>query len=166
MQINEKNVILTFSRHLRDQGLRMTTERAKLLDAILSMKGHFSTEALLEKIKTKHLPVSRATVYRFLPVLVEAGVIQQSLLSKEGQTQFEVTWEKDHHDHLICSRCGKIVEFHHNTIEILQREIASKFGFVLDHHVMELVGRCTSCKKCKSLRHVSNIKHPIKHILR
>jgi Fur family ferric uptake transcriptional regulator len=132
---------------LHSKGLRMTAERVTLLHTILALKGHFTTENLLEKIKSKKMRVSRATVYRILPVLVEAEVIQQSLLSKEGQTQFEVTWGEEHHDHLMCSQCGKIVEFQHNTIELLQREIASKHGFILEHHVMELVGRCTACHK-------------------
>src|ERR1035437_10356101 len=54
-----------------------------------------------------------------------------------GQTQFEVTWKRKHHDHLICSTCNKVVEFKHNAVEILQKEIANKYGFALEHHVME-----------------------------
>lgn len=109
------------------------------------MKGHFSPEELLKHVKTKRLPISRATIYRILPVLVSAEIIQQSLLT-EGQTRFEVTWNKDHHDHLICTYCNKVIEFQHNTIEIMQREIANRYGFILEHHVMELMGRCKDCR--------------------
>ncbi len=142
-----KDAVKEFGVHLRKKGLRLTAERIQLLDTILSIKGHFSPDQVLAKIKIKKLPVSRATIYRLLPVLVEAELIQQSLLSSEGQTQFEVTWRKAHHDHLICSSCGKVIEFQHSTIEILQREIANKYGFALEHHVMELVGRCRGCQK-------------------
>jgi Fur family transcriptional regulator, ferric uptake regulator len=135
-----------FSKHLKKHGLRLTAERRELLSLVCSMRGHFSPDQLVERVKSKRLTVSRATVYRILPVLVEAGLIQQSLLS-EGQTRFEVTWNKDHHDHLICSACNKVIEFQDSTIEILQREIANKYGFALEHHVMELVGRCRDCRQ-------------------
>ncbi|MDZ4676235.1 MAG: Fur family transcriptional regulator [Oligoflexia bacterium] len=131
--------------HLKRKGLRLTEERKKLVQLILSMKGHFSPEELLKHVKTKRLPISRATIYRILPVLVSAEIIQQSLLT-EGQTRFEVTWNKDHHDHLICTYCNKVIEFQHNTIEIMQREIANRYGFILEHHVMELMGRCKDCR--------------------
>ena len=141
-----KPVIQDFAIHLKGQGLRLTSERIKLLEVISGIKGHFSADDVLQLVKNKKNLGSRATLYRLLPVLVKAGMIQQSLLS-EGQTRFEVTWNKDHHDHLICSTCNKIIEFQHGTIEILQREIANKYGFILDHHVMELVGRCKDCRK-------------------
>jgi Fur family ferric uptake transcriptional regulator len=140
-----KAVLKDFGNHLKRQGLRFTAERRRLVETILSMNGHFSPEDVLDRVKSKKVQVSRATVYRLLPVLVEADLIQQSLLS-EGTSRFEVTWNKDHHDHLICSQCNRVIEFQHNTIEILQREIANKYGFVLDHHVMELVGRCRECR--------------------
>lgn len=137
----------TFARHLKQRGLRLTSERQCLLEVILSIKGHFSPEELLTKVKVQKAPVSRATIYRILPVLVEAELIQQSLLTTEDQTHFEVTWNKAHHDHLICTICKKIIEFQHNAIEVLQREVANKYGFILDHHIMELMGRCRECRK-------------------
>ena len=140
-----KTIVENLGRHLRERGLRLTQERIQLLTLIASLKGHFNAEELLDRIKARKIPVSRATVYRILPVLVNAGLIQQSLLS-EGQARFEVTWNRDHHDHLICSSCNRVVEFQHSTIEILQKEIANKYGFVLEHHVMELVGRCFQCR--------------------
>ena len=144
-----KDVFKSFAQHLKRHGLRLTEERKGILNLILSMKGHFSAEQILNKIKKDELAASRATLYRLLPVLVEAEVIQQSLLS-EGQTRYEVTWDKDHHDHLICKNCNRVIEFQDNTIEILQREIASKYGFKLEHHVMELVGLCSRCQKSGS----------------
>jgi len=144
-----KDVIKGFAQHLKRHGLRLTEERKNIVNLILSMKGHFNAEEVLVKIKKSNLPASRATLYRILPVLIEADVIQQSLLS-EGQTRYEVTWNKAHHDHLICKGCDRVIEFQDNTIEILQREIASKYGFKLAHHVMELVGYCSRCQKSGS----------------
>ncbi|MBK9293546.1 MAG: transcriptional repressor [Oligoflexia bacterium] len=141
-----KEALKTFEEHLKLNKMRMTQERRQLFSLVMSLKTHFNSEEVLEKIKKKNLQVSRATVYRVLPVLVKANLIQQSLL-QEGQAHFEVKWNKDHHDHLICSVCNKIIEFKDNTIEILQREIATKYGFYLEDHVMELVGKCKTCKK-------------------
>jgi Fur family ferric uptake transcriptional regulator len=144
-----KQAMLNFNAHLRKNGLRLTSERKKLAEVVLLMRGHFNPEDLLSKVKERRLSVSRSTIYRILPVLVEADLIKQSLLSSEGQTRFEVIWNKDHHDHLICTACKKVVEFHHNTIELLQREIASKYGFILENHVMELMGRCEACRNAQ-----------------
>jgi len=144
-----KAALENFSAHLKKNGLRLTAERQKLAEMVLLMRGHFNPEDVILKVKARKLSVSRATIYRILPVLVEADLIQQSLLSSEGQTRFEVIWNKDHHDHLICTSCKKVVEFQHNTIELLQREIASKYGFVLENHVMELMGRCESCRQTR-----------------
>lgn len=141
-----KRALETVGTHLRKQGLRLTQERIHLLKLILSIKGHFTVEELLKSLKSRRISVSRATVYRIIPVLVDAGLIQQSLLTDGIQTRFEVTWNRAHHDHLICSSCNKVVEFQHNTIEFLQREIAGQYGFVLEHHVMELVGKCRECR--------------------
>ncbi len=146
-----KNVFTSFSEHLKRHGLRLTEERKAILQLILSMKGHFSADEILSRIKESSFNASRATLYRLLPVLVEAEIIQQSLLS-ESQARYEVTWNKAHHDHLICKQCNRIIEFQDNTIEILQREIASKYGFKLEHHVMELVGLCSRCQKLGTKR--------------
>lgn len=140
-----KEALVSFDAHLRANGMRVTPERHLLLELILGLKGHFSADEVLFQGKKKGLSVSRATLYRLFPILIEVGVIQQSLLS-EGQTKYEVTWEQDHHDHLICSNCQRVIEFQDNTIEILQREVANKYGFILEHHVMELVGRCDRCQ--------------------
>jgi len=140
-----RELLEDFGHHLKQNGLRLTAERRNLVQIILGMRGHFSPEDVLDRVRTRKIAASRATIYRLLPVLIKADMIQQSLLS-EGQTRFEVTWKRAHHDHLICSHCNKVIEFQHNTIELLQREIANKYGFILDHHVMELVGRCNDCR--------------------
>ncbi len=141
-----QTILSDFTKHLKAEGLRLTKERVHLLETICSFKGHFIADDILFAIKSRRKSGSRATLYRLLPVLVKASLIQQSLLY-DGQTKYEVTWNKAHHDHLICSSCSMVIEFKHNTIEILQREIANKYGFILDRHVMELVGRCKDCRR-------------------
>jgi Fur family ferric uptake transcriptional regulator len=143
-----------------DQGLRPNAARL-LLDAgdrseapiarvALAYDGHFEVGDLVDElrragIKDAHL----ATVYRTLPLLVEAGLIQQTLLSAGGRHFYEPAFERPHHDHLICIACGKVVEFEFEAFEVLQRDIATRYGFELTAHVHELLGRCHECRRTR-----------------
>jgi len=91
-----------------------------------------------------------ATVYRALPLLVDAGLIQPALVSKSDGQRYEVAFEREHHDHLVCSGCGRVVEYQSETLEALQREIARRYGFELENHVNELRGRCKECRRAGS----------------
>lgn len=91
---------------------------------------------------------SLTTVYRNLPLLLEAGIIRRATVFDEthGGATYECVWGHSHHDHLICARCGKLVEFSYPAIEVLQEAIARDYGFVLLSHQFELVGLCTQCQ--------------------
>jgi Fur family ferric uptake transcriptional regulator len=128
---------------LRGRGLRMTREREALLQAALACRPHFTLEELAQDVLRRASPASRATVYRALPILVEAGILQPALVTGEARL-FETALGREHHDHLRCRTCGKIVEFRSDAIERLQVEIAARHGFRLASHVHELVGECVS----------------------
>ncbi|MCC6277164.1 MAG: transcriptional repressor [Oligoflexia bacterium] len=130
---------------LKKSGFRMTAERRQLINLITTSPGHFNAEKLLGLARDRRLPISRATVYRVLPLLKQIGVIQQSLI-REGQAHFELSWEQEHHDHLVCQSCNRIVEFTNSEIEALQEKIAKKYRFSLTGHVMELHGICEDCR--------------------
>jgi Fur family transcriptional regulator, ferric uptake regulator len=87
-----------------------------------------------------------ATVYRVLPLLVDAGLLQLALVSTATGARYERAFEREHHDHLICIRCGKVVEFQFEAIELLQSDVAERFGFQLTGHVHELLGTCKDCR--------------------
>lgn len=128
------------------QSLRMTDVREAIVKAALARKGHFDVEELTRDVQQQHgVDASRATVYRALPLLLEAGIIQPTVLSGERR-RYEAAYGKDHHDHLICSRCDKVIEFHFEAFEMLQRDLAAKYGFELTAHVHELIGICSDCK--------------------
>jgi Fur family transcriptional regulator, ferric uptake regulator len=131
--------------HAKD--LKNSQVREAIARAALEHGGHFTVEELVRSLRHQGITnVHVATVYRAIPLLVEAGLIQQSLLS-EGDTQhFERSFERDHHDHLICSSCGALVEFHSEGLEALQREIAERHGYTLESHVHELRGICSICR--------------------
>lgn len=131
---------------LRARGLRMTGEREALVRAALGRRRHFTLEELVEEAVERDARASRATVYRGLPILIEAGILQPVLVSGEPR-RFELTLGRRHHDHLRCRRCGRVVEFRSDAIEDLQLKIASRHGFRLTSHVHELVGDCAACRR-------------------
>jgi len=132
--------------HAKD--LKNSQVREAIARAALEHGGHFTVEELVRSLRRQGVAnVHVATVYRAIPLLVEAGLIQQALLS-EGDTQhFERSFERDHHDHIICSSCGALVEFHSEALENLQREIAERHGYTLESHVHELRGLCAACRR-------------------
>ena len=136
-----------FKTVLHDRSLKMSTVRESIARAALNYEGHFSVEELLRVLRSKGVSEAHlATVYRAVPLLVEAGLIQPALLSKGDHQRYEVAFERDHHDHLVCTSCGRVVEFVSEALEALQREIAERYDFTLDDHVHELLGRCDDCR--------------------
>lgn len=134
-----------FRELLRRDSRRMTDIRKAIVRAALSRKGHFDIEELTENVQRQGIDASRATVYRALPLLIEAGIIQPTMLSGVRR-RYEAAYRKRHHDHLVCSRCGKMIEFHFEAFEMLQLDLAAKYGFELTAHFHELIGICGDCQ--------------------
>lgn len=133
---------------LHDRSLKMSRVREAIARAALSYEGHFGVDELVGVLQRSGVHEAHmATVYRAVPLMVEAGLIQPALVaSGEGQ-RYEASFEREHHDHLVCRRCGKVVEYHSEALEALQREIAARYEFELDDHVHELRGRCKECRQ-------------------
>ena len=142
-----ERALASFRETLHRSGQRYSHVREAIARAALVYDGHFEVNDLVDElrragVKDAHL----ATVYRTLPLLVEAGIIQQTLLSSGDRHFYESAFERPHHDHLICVSCGKVVEFEFEAFEVLQRDIAKRYGFELTAHVHELLGRCLDCR--------------------
>jgi Fur family ferric uptake transcriptional regulator len=135
-----------FRDHLRRQQLRLTPAREAIVRAALLQAGHFSVDELTAAVRASGHEVSRATIYRALPLLLQSGLIQATEVSKEG-SYFEATFGREHHDHLICRGCGTVVEFQFEAFQMLEQQIAEKYGFELLSHVHELVGHCAPCRR-------------------
>jgi len=131
---------------LRARGLRMTGEREALVRAALGRRRHFTLEELVEEVVQNDTRASRATVYRGLPNLIEGGILQPALVGDEPR-RFELAFGRRHHDHLLCRRCGRVVEFRSSAIEDLQLKVAARHGFRLTSHLHELVGDCAVCRR-------------------
>lgn len=132
---------------VRERGLKSSAVRDDVARVALRRDGHFSVDDLAKELRDRGIPGAHtATIYRVLPLLVDAGLVQLTLMSTRDVAHYERSFEREHHDHLICTTCGKVVEFQFEAIEVLQRDIAEKFGFQLSSHVHELLGVCKDCR--------------------
>jgi Fur family ferric uptake transcriptional regulator len=135
-----------FSDFIAHKGLKSTRQRDLILDFFLSSEQHMSIEELYLKLRAKHPGIGYATVYRTLKLFADAGIANEIHFG-DGQTRYEHLSEGEHHDHLVCSRCGGIEEFENETIEKLQDEVARTHGFLIETHKLELYGLCEKCRK-------------------
>ena len=133
-----------FEKFLETKALRLTEARAAIVEAALARTGHYPIEELIADLKRLGIRGSKATVYRTLPLLAEAGIVQPAIVAGDSKS-YETTWGAEHHDHLVCARCAKVVEFGIEAFEVLQKEVAGRYGFRLDRHHHELVGTCPEC---------------------
>lgn len=104
----------------------------------------------MDRLHARGRRISLTTVYRNLPLLIEAGIIRRACLSEEkkgGGTSYEHIWGQEHHDHLVCAHCGLRVEFSYPAIDVLQEAVARSYGFKLERHHLELIGCCPDCQK-------------------
>lgn len=126
--------------YLHDKRLNTTQQRELIVDHFLRCRDHISIDELLVRVRKRNKRVGYATVYRTLKLLVDCGLAHQRQFG-DGQARYEVTGE--HHDHLICTRCGLILEFEDDEIERLQDRIAERLGgFKVVRHRHELYGLC------------------------
>ena len=131
-----------FNAYLKGKSLRSTRQRRNVIDYALSRRGHFTAEQLHNELARRNAGVSRATVYRTLALLVDAGLLREAMDS-QGGVRYEPAL--GHHDHLVCLSCGKVIEFHNPTIESLQRRVCSKHKFVPVEHRLQIAGYCRDC---------------------
>ena len=133
---------------LKDAGLKVTHPRTKILDVLQSNPDmHLSADDIHNKLVGHNESIGLATVYRVLTQLEVSGLIQKNQFS-DNQSSYEI--KKQHHDHLICTKCGKIIEFMNDDLETLQEKISDKYQFRLDSQVMTLFGVCKDGKCQKS----------------
>ena len=135
-----------FQEFLQQQGLKLTSERTALVREIFASHYHFEADELLFKMKEKSVKISRATVYRTLELLVKSGMVRRVHLG-EDHYHYEHVSGNSHHDHLICTACGGVIEFHDEVLEQRQREICEKKKFTPTFHNLQSLGVCDSCRR-------------------
>jgi Fur family transcriptional regulator, ferric uptake regulator len=143
--IRREDALPRFEAFLARRDLRLTAARRAIVEAVLEREGHFPIEDLVRDLKRRGIRGSKATVYRTLPLLTEAGIVQPAVITGETKS-YEAAVGREHHDHLVCRGCGRVIEFEFEAFEILQREVAAKYGFTLEAHHHQLFGRCPECR--------------------
>ena len=137
------------SEYLQSRGLKATSQRDTILAVFTRAGEHLSAEELYARVKKAHPGIGYATVYRTLKLFAEAGLAQERRFD-DGFTRYElVSSSEAHHDHLICTQCGTILEFENERIEALQQDVARKNHFKVQSHKLELYGLCADCQKKK-----------------
>ena len=144
--VNSLNVDTLRSRlrdHVQRNKLKSSSRRELILDTLATMGRHVTAEELLHAVRSRDTRIGAATIYRTLRVFQESGIVAERHF-EGGASRFELLGD-DHHDHLICTVCGAIVEFEDDVIEHEQKRVASSHGFELLMHRHELYGVCPKC---------------------
>lgn len=135
-----------FQHLLKDNALKFTKQRELVLKFLYENEGHYTPEDIYTLLKQQYpnITIGIATVYRTLSLLETSHIASSISFGVQGK-KYELGLKK-HHDHLICSKCGKIIEFYNETIEQIQEEVAKKFNFKMTDHTMKIVGLCENCQ--------------------
>jgi Fur family ferric uptake transcriptional regulator len=132
------------AQYLERHSLKHTKQREAILDVFLTASGHVTSDDLYQSVRELHPNIGYTTVYRTMKLLCEAGLASERRFD-DGITRYEI--EHEHHDHLVCTLCGRIEEFECQMIESAQNDIAKKYNFQLLRHRHELYGLCSECQK-------------------
>lgn len=130
---------------LEQRGLKHSRQRELIVETFFAAGGHLPVDTLVAQVRAHDPRVSVATVYRTMKLLAECGLAVPRRFD-DGHTRYEPASHRGHHDHLICTGCGRIVEFENERIEDLQRRVARSHGFEVESHKLELYGRCAACR--------------------
>ena len=145
-----------FMHFLAQKNLRITTQRQIIVDTVFNTEEHFTAEQLLEWSRAKDSTISRATVYRTLPLLTESGLVREMDFGKNYKFYDPNYAEHPNHNHIICNDCEKIVEFESDKLAKLENEISQRLGFAVKAQRLQITGTCEELKKigsCKNKCH-------------
>ncbi len=139
---------------LQHSELRMTPQRRAIVRRILTIPGHFSADDLVTALDQTQEEASRATVYRLIPVLIELGILRE-VEHGYDHSHYEVVRDPGHHEHLICQRCGEVIEFVCPAIEEAIVEVCQEHNFRQYQHGLEVTGLCEQCQQEADDQHLS-----------
>ena len=135
-----------FMKVLRNENLKLTPQRVEIFREVCDSDEHREAEEIYLALRERDVHVSRATVYRTMNILYQHDLVWRMNIG-DGKWWYEHWLDCHQHDHLICIRCGTIVEFMNPQIEEIQKDVADKFNYKLVRHVHQLFGLCKQCRK-------------------
>lgn len=132
---------------MKECGMNNTPQREYVIKALFSADKHLDVDEIAQIIKDEYKSsISRASLYRTLTFLEEVHIVNTLTIDSKSSKVYELSL-REHHDHIICVKCGSITEFFDEIIEKQQREIMQKHNFILENHNMMLYGVCEVCQK-------------------
>lgn len=134
-----------FRNYIQEKGLRNTQQRDVILHAFLSADKHITVEELFNVIKKNNPEIGYATVHRNLSLLRDSGIAEEIKIGNQ-KARYEPKLEREHHDHLICIKCGRFIEVYDTKIERLQEKLAEANDFRPVRHRLEIYGYCKECR--------------------
>lgn len=135
--------MINFSEQLKNKGIKITPHKLAILD-VLNRYKHIDAVQISLSLKSESINISTATIYRILASLEKHNIVNKLNFGNE-QSIYELNNNSDHHDHLICIKCGDVVEFKDSEIEELQDMIAAKNNFKVINHTLNIYGTCHKC---------------------
>ena len=140
-----KSAKAVFRQYLKAHGMRHSNQRERILDVFLASEDHPTIDELHELVKRSDPGIGLATVYRAMRVICQARLARETDFG-DGVRRFEHEYEHQHHDHLVCVECGKVIEVVSSEIEQLQEKLAQRHDFIPTRHKMQIFGICRTCK--------------------
>lgn len=140
-----KSAKTIFREYLRSNGMLYSEQREQILDIFLKTEKHPTINDLYDLVRKKHPQIGLATVYRTMRVICDAGLARETDFGGSIR-RFEHKYKHQHHDHLVCTKCGRIIEVMSPEIEKLQETLVRKHKFKAVRHRMEIFGLCQNCK--------------------
>ena len=140
-----KDLLNKFRDILRRERLKFTPQRVAVLEEIVRDSGHRECEDIYMALRQNGSHVSRATIYRTMDILVKNEFVRKMEFG-DGRARYESKVDSSHHDHMICTSCGEILEFVDHNIEDIQDKIAKRYHFKLQRHIHQLFGLCKKCR--------------------
>jgi len=148
-----------FLKHIQKQGLKRTAQRDLILDVFLRTEDHVSGEDLYNLVREQDPTVGQTTVYRTLRLLTDAGLAREVRFG-DGRAHYEHNYKHPHHDHMICSECGKIIEIYSPELEAIQDAMAAKYKFELTEHLLRMIGVCSDCRRAGREKKTDSANRP------
>lgn len=141
-----KSELQVFREYLKKHGMRYTQEREQIIKEIFATHDHFDVDTMYLNIRHKGIQVSKASIYRLLPLLLEAGLVQD-VFFEDGHMHYEHIYGHEHHSHLRCVECGKIEEFRDARMKDIRADMEERFGFKIQRYKLDMKGLCPECRE-------------------
>ena len=145
-EIAMMNAKMKFEQFVDHEELRHTEQRDQVLGVFLGTERHVNVQELYDLVRKKHKGIGYATVARTVKLMCESGICRQVDFG-DGSLRYEHKYGHEHHDHLICLKCGKFEEIYSPKLEKIQDELVKKYGYVQEKHKLDIFGLCPACAK-------------------